>query len=167
VLRAFASGCAALTGVEAVSDGVPAFKPPEAKNARIVLAWLGVILISLFVGITFLTRHYHLTPLPEQTILSQLARQIFGDGVLYYSIQASTMLILVLAANTAFADFPRLSFFLSRDGFPPPRHSPRPALPPPVLLPRAGRLPASPVRIAGRPPRLLERHPHPGRHRRH
>ncbi len=117
VLRAFASGCAALTGVEAVSDGVPAFKPPEAKNARIVLAWLGVILISLFVGITFLTRHYHLTPLPEQTILSQLARQIFGDGVLYYSIQASTMLILVLAANTAFADFPRLSFFLARDGF--------------------------------------------------
>jgi len=82
-----------------------------------VLAWLGVILISLFVGITFLTRHYHLTPLPEQTILSQLARQIFGDGVLYYSIQASTMLILVLAANTAFADFPRLSFFLARDGF--------------------------------------------------
>ena len=117
VLRAFASGCAALTGVEAVSDGVPAFKPPEAKNARIVLAWLGVILISLFVGITFLTRHYHLTPLPEQTILSQLARQIFGDGVLYYVIQASTMLILVLAANTAFADFPRLSYFLARDGF--------------------------------------------------
>jgi len=117
VLRAFASGCAALTGVEAVSDGVPAFKPPEAKNARIVLAWLGVILISLFVGITFLTRHYHLTPLPEQTILSQLARQIFGDGALYYAIQASTMLILVLAANTAFADFPRLSFFLARDGF--------------------------------------------------
>jgi amino acid transporter len=117
VLRAFASGCAALTGVEAVSDGVPAFKPPEAKNARIVLAWLGMILISLFVGITFLTRHYHLTPLPEQTILSQLARQIFGDGVLYYAIQVSTMLILVLAANTAFADFPRLSFFLARDGF--------------------------------------------------
>lgn len=117
VLRAFASGCAALTGVEAVSDGVPAFKPPEAKNARIVLAWLGVILISLFVGITFLTRHYHLTPLPEQTVLSQLARQIFGDGALYYAIQASTMLILVLAANTAFADFPRLSFFLARDGF--------------------------------------------------
>jgi amino acid transporter len=117
VLRAFASGCAALTGVEAVSDGVPAFKPPEAKNARIVLAWLGVILISLFVGITFLTRHYHLTPLSEQTILSQLARQIFGDGALYYGIQASTMLILVLAANTAFADFPRLSYFLARDGF--------------------------------------------------
>jgi amino acid transporter len=119
ILRAFASGCAALTGVEAVSDGVPAFKPPEAKNARIVLAWLGVILITLFVGITFLSRHYHLTPLPEQTILSQLARQIFGDGFLYYALQVSTTLILVLAANTAFADFPRLSFFLARDGFMP------------------------------------------------
>src|SRR5262249_53856995 len=125
VLRAFASGCAALTGVEAVSDGVPAFKPPEARNARIVLAWLGVILITLFVGITFLTRHYHLTPLPEQTILSQLARQIFGDGVLYYALQASTMLILVLAANTAFADFPRLSYFLARDGFLPRQFSSR------------------------------------------
>ena len=88
---------------------MPAFKPPEAKNARIVLAWLGVILISPFVGITFLTRPYHLTPLSEQTILSQLSRQIFGDGMLYYAIQASTMLILVLAANTAFADFPRLN----------------------------------------------------------
>jgi amino acid transporter len=117
VLRAFASGCAALTGVEAVSDGVPAFKPPEAKNARIVLAWLGVILISLFMGITFLARHYGVSPLPEETIVSQLARQIFGEGVFYYALQASTMLILVLAANTAFADFPRLSFFLARDGF--------------------------------------------------
>ena len=117
VLRAFASGCAALTGVEAVSDGVPAFKPPEAKNARVVLAWLGVILISLFMGITFLTRHYGLTPLPEETIVSQLARQIFGEGLFYYALQGSTMLILVLAANTAFADFPRLSFFLARDGF--------------------------------------------------
>jgi amino acid transporter len=117
VLRAFASGCAALTGVEAVSDGVPAFKPPEAKNARVVLAWLGVILISLFMGITFLTRHYGLTPLPEETIVSQLARQIFGEGLFYYALQGSTMLILVLAANTAFADFPRLSFFLARDGY--------------------------------------------------
>ena len=117
VLRAFASGCAALTGVEAVSDGVPAFKPPEARNARVVLAWLGVILISLFMGITFLTRHYGLTPLPEETIVSQLARQIVGEGLVYYFLQASTMLILVLAANTAFADFPRLSFFLARDGF--------------------------------------------------
>jgi len=117
LLRAFAQGCTALTGVEAVSDGVPAFKPPEARNARVVLAWLAVILITLFMGITFLARHYHLTPLPEETVVSQLARQIFGGGLLYYEIQAVTMLILVLAANTSFADFPRLSYFLARDGF--------------------------------------------------
>src|SRR5438067_2176289 len=117
ILRAFASGCAALTGVEAVSDGIPAFKPPEARNARIVLGWLGLILVSLFMGITFLARHYHLTPMVEETIVSQLARQIFGESLFYFFIQGATMLILVLAANTAFADFPRLSFFLARDGF--------------------------------------------------
>jgi amino acid transporter len=117
VLRAFASGCAALTGVEAVSDGVPAFRPPEARNARIVLAWLGIILITLFMGITFLARHYHVIPRPEETVVSQLARLIFGGGLLYYEIQVVTMLILVFAANTAFADFPRLAYFLARDGF--------------------------------------------------
>jgi amino acid transporter len=117
ILRAFASGCAALTGVEAVSDGVPAFKPPEAKNARTVLAWLGLILVTLFMGITFLARHFHVTPRPEETVVSQLARRIFGGGLLYYEVQTVTMLILVLAANTSFADFPRLSYFLARDGF--------------------------------------------------
>ena len=117
ILRAFASGCAALTGVEAVSDGVPAFKPPEAKNARIVLAWLGSVLVVLFLGITFLAHHYHLRPRPEETVVSQLARRIFGGGLLYYEIQTVTMLILVLAANTSYADFPRLSYFLARDRF--------------------------------------------------
>jgi amino acid transporter len=117
MLRAFSAGCAALTGVEAVSDGVPAFKPPEARNARIVLAWLGAILVTLFLGITFLSRHYHVVPRPEETVMSQVARQIFGGGLLYYEIQTVTMLILVLAANTAFADFPRLAYFLARDGF--------------------------------------------------
>jgi len=117
VLRAFASGCAALTGVEAVSDGVPAFRAPEARNARIVLAWLGTILVLLFMGITFLARHYQVTPRPEETVVSQLARLIFGGGLLYYEIQVVTMLILVFAANTAFADFPRLAYFLARDGF--------------------------------------------------
>jgi amino acid transporter len=117
VLRAFSSGCAALTGVEAVSDGVPAFKTPEARNARVVLTWLGGILITLFMGITFLAHHYHVSPRPEETVVSQLARRIFGGGLLYYEIQAVTMLILVLAANTSFADFPRLSYFLARDGF--------------------------------------------------
>jgi amino acid transporter len=117
VLRAFASGCAALTGVEAVSDGVPAFRPPEARNARVVLAWLGIILITLFVGITFLAHHFHVMPRLEETVVSQLARVIFGSGLLYYEIQVVTMLILVFAANTAFADFPRLAYFLARDGF--------------------------------------------------
>ena len=117
LLRAFSQGCTALTGVEAVSDGVPAFKPSEARNARIVLAVLALILVTLFMGITFLARHYHVLPATEETVVSQLAHQIFGGGLLYYEIQAVTMMILVLAANTSFADFPRLSYFLARDGF--------------------------------------------------
>ncbi len=117
ILRAFASGCTALTGVEAVSDGVPAFKSPESRNARTVLVWLGVILIVLFMGITFLAHHYHVVPRTDETVVSQLARQIFGRGLLYYEIQVTTMLILILAANTSFADFPRLAYFLARDGF--------------------------------------------------
>jgi amino acid transporter len=117
VLRAFSSGCAALTGVEAISDGVPAFQPPEARNARIVLAWLGLILTTIFLGVTFLAHHHHITPRAEETVVSQLARQIFGGGALYYEIQVVTMLILVLAANTSFADFPRLAYFVARDGF--------------------------------------------------
>jgi amino acid transporter len=117
VLRAFSSGCAALTGVEAVSDGVPAFRPPEARNARVVLVALGVILTVLFLGITFLAQHFHVQPRPEETVVSQLAHIIFGDGLLYYEIQTVTMLILVFAASTAFADFPRLAYFLARDAF--------------------------------------------------
>ena len=117
ILRAFSSGCTALTGVEAVSDGVPAFKPPEAQNARIVLTWLGAILITLFLGITVLAYDFGLVPRADETVVSQLARHVFGGGVFYYVIQAGTMLILLLAANTSFADFPRLSFFLARDRF--------------------------------------------------
>ena len=117
ILRAFSSGCTALTGVEAVSDGVPAFKPPEAHNARIVLTWLGGILIALFLGITFLAHDFGIVPRADETVISQLARHVFGDGPLYYLIQAGTTLILLLAANTSFADFPRLSFFLARDRF--------------------------------------------------
>ncbi len=117
ILRAFASGCTALTGVEAVSDGVPAFRPPEAHNARIVLSWLGAILIVLFLGITFLSYDFGIIPRHDETVVSQLARHVFGGGLLYYVIQAGTMLILLLAANTSFADFPRLSFFLARDRF--------------------------------------------------
>jgi amino acid transporter len=118
-LRAFASGCAALTGIEAVSDGVPAFRSPEARNARAVLLWLGALLIVLFLGITFLTHVFVIVPVQGETVTSQLARRAFGAGVLYYGVQAVTTLILLLAANTSFADFPRLAFFLARDRFMP------------------------------------------------
>src|SRR5260370_4335134 len=107
VLRAFASGCAALTGVEAVSDGVPAFHPPEARNARIVLAWLGIILVTLFMGITFLARHYQVLPRAEETVVSQLARLIFGGGLLSYEIQVVTILILFFPATPPSPHFPR------------------------------------------------------------
>ncbi len=117
VLRAFASGCTALTGVEAISNGVQAFQPPEAKNASRTLMWMAVILASLFVGITFLANHYGVTPNEGETVVSQLARGIFGGGVFYYLIQVSTALILILAANTSFADFPRLASLLGRDHF--------------------------------------------------
>ena len=119
LLRAFSSGCAALTGVEAVSNGVQAFKPPEADNARTVMTWLGVIAIVLFLGTTYLAYDFGLTPKADETIVSQLARRLFGTGVLYYEIQAVTMLILLLAANTSYADFPRLSSFMARDRFMP------------------------------------------------
>jgi amino acid transporter len=118
-LRAFASGCAALTGIEAVSDGVPAFRTPEAQNARQVLAALGLILIVLFVGITVLVYVFHVVPVAGETTNSQLARRVFGLSPFYYLVQGVTALILVLAANTSFADFPRVASFLARDGFVP------------------------------------------------
>jgi amino acid transporter len=120
LLRAFSAGCSALTGVEAISDGVLAFKPPEWKNARLTLIYLGVILGAMFVGITYLANAYHLVVVPgeSETAVSHLARQVFGSGsILYYFLQISTLLILLLAANTAYADFPRLCYFLARDGF--------------------------------------------------
>jgi amino acid transporter len=117
VLRAFASGCTALTGVEAISNGVPAFQPPEARNARITLVWMGVILGGLFAGITWLADRLAVVPRLDETVLSQIARQTFGPGALYYATQAFTALILILAANTSFADFPRLGSLLARDAF--------------------------------------------------
>ncbi|MBL7685346.1 MAG: APC family permease [Deltaproteobacteria bacterium] len=117
LLRAFSSGCAALTGVEAISNGVPAFKSPESKNANITLIWMGIILLCLFLGITELARFYHVIPRESETVISQLAKNIFGHGFFYYVIQFSTALILFLAANTAFADFPRLASLLARDGY--------------------------------------------------
>lgn len=117
VLRAFASGSTALTGVEAIADGVPAFKEPQAENARTTLLIMGLILGSLFSGITLLSYHFHLVPSEEETIVSQLARTLVDNSPFYYVIQAATALILFLAANTAFADFPRLGYFLARDRF--------------------------------------------------
>jgi amino acid transporter len=119
VLRAFASGCTALTGMEAISDGVPAFKQPEWRNAAVTLRWMAGILAVLFLGVTVLAASFHVVPLEHETVVSQLARGIFGEGAFYYLLQAATMLILVLAANTSFADFPRLAFFLARDHYAP------------------------------------------------
>ena len=117
VLRAFASGAVALTGIEAVADGVQAFKPPEVKNARAVLAILGAIMLTLFIGTTALADLFNIVPREEETVVSQLARGVFGGGPFYYYLQGVSTLILILAANTAFADFPRLAFFMSRDGY--------------------------------------------------
>ena len=119
--KAFAAGCTALTGIEAISDGVPAFKKPEWINARTTLTVMAVLLTAMFLGITFLAQQYHALP-PEpgrpETVLSQIGRGVFGGrGVAYTLLQAATATILMLAANTAYADFPRLISFLSRDRF--------------------------------------------------
>jgi len=117
LLRAFAGGCTALTGIEAISDGVQAFKPPESKNAAQTMIVMGLMAMSLFIGITFLATHLGLLPDQAESVLSQLGRRVAGTGVLYYWLQISTTLILILAANTGFQDFPRLGSFLAQDGF--------------------------------------------------
>ncbi len=119
VLRAFSSGCTALTGVEAISNGVPAFAHPEARNAAITMTWMTIILGTLFLGITVLASALGIAPSADETVVSQVARSLFGDGLFYYLIQGSTTLILVLAANTSFADFPRLNSLLARDRYAP------------------------------------------------
>lgn len=119
VLRGFSAGCTALTGVEAISDGIPAFKPPEAKNAGKTLLIMVTLLTTMFLGITFLAHQVGAVPTHEETVLSQIARAVFGEGVGHAIIQGATALILFLAANTAFSDFPRLSYFLARDRFMP------------------------------------------------
>jgi amino acid transporter len=121
ILRAFSSGAVALTGTEAISDGVPAFKPPEWRNARTTLTWAAVIFGSFFLGISFLSSTVGIVPDPseQQTVLSQLTRHLTGTGWYLYLVQFATALLLVLAANTSFADFPRLSSFLARDDFMP------------------------------------------------
>lgn len=117
VIHAFSTGCTALTGIEAISNGVPAFKPPEAKNAGITLLVVGALMGILFMGSTSLTQYLGVVAAPRETILSALARRIVGLGPYYYLIQVSTLLILAVAANTSFADFPRVSAILASDGF--------------------------------------------------
>jgi amino acid transporter len=122
VLRAFASGSVALTGVEAVSNGVPAFKPREWKNAQVVLILMGSFFGAIFFGMSFLAGQLGIVPDPteQETVVSQLTRSFVGNGTPYhYLVQISTALLLVLAANTAFADFPRLGSILARDRFAP------------------------------------------------
>ncbi|HWI60205.1 MAG TPA: APC family permease [Symbiobacteriaceae bacterium] len=118
LLRAFASGCTALTGVEAISNGVQAFKEPVSRNAAKTLTWMAGILMTMFLGITYLAGRLGIHPLPGgETVLSQLARAVAGHSWFYYVIQAATALILFLAANTSYADFPRLASLIARDGF--------------------------------------------------
>jgi amino acid transporter len=123
VLHAFASGGAAMTGVEAISNGVPAFKKPEWKNARSTLMVMGTCLGIMFLGISFLASRLHTVPSEKATVISQLAKGVFGSGgfghVAFFVVQGATMLILVLAANTSFADFPRLASFHADDAFMP------------------------------------------------
>lgn len=123
VVRAFAAGCTALTGIEAISDGVAAFKPPESKNAAKTMVAMGIIAMTLFVGITYVATHLNLIPFEEESILSQLSRAVTsglpGGQVIYVWVQFFTMMILILAANTGFQDFPRVSSFLANDGFMP------------------------------------------------
>ena len=120
ILHAFSSGTTALTGVEAISNGITAFKEPRSRNAAITLTWLAIILSLLFLGISFLTREIQAVPSEKETVISQLARTVFdGQGLFYLLAIAGTTFILILAANTSFAGFPRLSAKLASDGFMP------------------------------------------------
>jgi amino acid transporter len=125
VLRAFASGGAAVTGVEAISNGVPAFREPAWRNARTTLVWMGTLLGAMFLGLSVLAGAMHVTPFENgtPTVISQIGKHVYGTGplghVLFFALQAGTMLILVLAANTSFADFPRLASFAAADHFMP------------------------------------------------
>ena len=117
LLRGFSSGAVALTGVEAISNGVPAFQRPESRNAAATLTWMAVILGSLFLGLSVLASRLHPFPTHTETVNSQMARALFGESPFYWVIQLSTCAILILAANTAYADFPRLSSIIARDGY--------------------------------------------------
>lgn len=117
ILHTFSAGCTVLTGIEAISNGVPSFQTPEAKNAGRTLIVMAALMALLFIGSIGLTRFLGVTAGPDETILSALARRLLGSGGAYFVVQFSTMLILVVAANTSFAGFPRLAAILARDGF--------------------------------------------------
>ena len=118
ILRAFSSGSTALTGIEAISNGITAFKEPKTRNAATTLTAMSAILVSLFLGITFLSRHIEAVPSHEETVISQMARTIFGEGsILYLLVIAGTALILLMAANTSYAGFPRLAALQAADGY--------------------------------------------------
>ena len=126
ILRAFSGGCTAMTGVEAISNGVLAFKPPEWKNARLTMRYMGCLLGVMFLGITYLAHVYQIRPSQDETVISQLGHLILEGlplGWFYYFVQAATLLILLLAANTSYADFPRLSSLLAKDSFMPRQFS--------------------------------------------
>lgn len=117
LLRAFASGCAALTGIEAIANSVPSFRPPESRNAAVTLLWMLAICVILNLGAAAFSQLYHIVPdqSHQETVLSQLGRTVFGRGTLYYILQAATAIILTLAATTSFAGFPRLASILAQD----------------------------------------------------
>ncbi|HJZ78889.1 MAG TPA: APC family permease [Pyrinomonadaceae bacterium] len=119
LLGAFANGCAALTGIEAISNGVQAFKQPESKNAATTLSWMAFLLIVMFMGASVLAYLFNVHPLEHETVISQIARVVFSGRMawFYYIVQTTTALILILAANTSFAGFPRLASLLARDRF--------------------------------------------------
>ena len=119
ILHTFASGCTALTGIEAISNGVPAFKPPQTRNARQTLAIMAVLMAILFLGSIGLTQYFGIVARSNETILSALARYIFDDIAPYYIVQTAMLAILVVAANTSFAGFPRLASILAQDGYMP------------------------------------------------
>jgi amino acid transporter len=117
ILKGFSSGAVALTGVEAISNGVPAFRRPESKNAATTLVWMAVILGTLFFGVSLLAHHLQPYPTEKQTVIAQMGILVFGNGAVFFVLQVATALILTLAANTAYADFPRLSSIIASDRF--------------------------------------------------